>query len=307
MTSIISAKDIDRLKWDALVEQYDGPGQFFHYSWYLDAICPNWTAVVQNDYEVIFPMVSSSKFGLSFFTQPLFSREFNIIGANPTFEYKKECYDHLMRHRLVFFGSSTDFNLTNLKSSNRNYQRIELGKKYDVLYGNYSQNIKRTLKKSIEFKLEIRNYFDPVTLIELFRNEKGAEFRHLGQKEYDFIQQLMINGNKVKYDYQINAYAEGELVASSFYFVSKDAILFLKGAVTEKGKLMGAMVCLHDYVLQVFCETHRYFDFGGSNMKGLREFNMKFGAIDMNYLLLSSNRMPWPFKSLFDKKYKHNA
>ena len=156
------------------------------------------------------------------------------------------------------------------------------------------------MKKSIEFKLEIRNNFDPVTLIELFRNEKGAEFRHLGQKEYDFIQQLMINGNKVKYDYQINAYAEGELVASSFYFVSKDAILFLKGAVTEKGKLMGAMVCLHDYVLQVFCETQR-------NMKGLREFNMKFGAIDMNYLLLSSNRMPWPFKSLFDKKYKHNA
>lgn len=149
--------------------------------------------------------------------------------------------------------------------------------------------------------MEIKELDDPLALIELFINEKGKLFKHLGIKEYDAIHQLMINGREARCAHQLSAYLDGELIASSFYFRTDSSILFLKGAVNEKGKAIGAMVALHNHVLESHCESHDYFDFGGSDDKGLREFNLKFGAIDVNYLLLSSNRIPWPLKSWVDK------
>ena len=49
MNKIILGSDIDRVKWDLLVEKYQGSGQFFHFSWYLDAVCPSWMAFVHGD------------------------------------------------------------------------------------------------------------------------------------------------------------------------------------------------------------------------------------------------------------------
>ena len=307
MNNIISGNDIDRVKWDSLVEKYQGPGKFFHFSWYLDAVCPAWMAFVHGDYEAIFPIVSQSKYSLSLFVQPIFTREFNVIGVPSSLATISELTSELLRHRFVYFGSSTDFRQSDWKVSSRKYQGVELGMKYENLYKNYSQNIKRTLKKSKECELEIKELDDPLALIELFRNEKGKLFKHLGIKEYDAIHQLMINGREAGCAHQLSAYLEGELIASSFYFRTDSSILFLKGAVNEKGKAIGAMVAIHNHVLESHCESHDYFDFGGSDDKGLREFNLKFGAIDVNYLLLSSNRIPWPLKSWVDKKYHINA
>ena len=307
MIKLLSSQDLDKKKWDALVSQYTAPSQFFHFSWYLDAVCPKWQGLVYGDYELIFPITPKLKFGYSIFVQAIFTREFNFIGKLPSAEALAQINNELHSFRLLYFASSCPFDSLHLKSSNRNYQLIKLGIPYDEVYKNYSQNIKRSLKKAIEATIEIRMDFDPMALIELFRNEKGAEFSHLGKKEYAAILQLMNNGKKAEFAYQISAYLEGELIASSFYFVSPTAILFLKGAVNDTGKSIGAMVYLHDHMLKTFSVSHNYFDFGGSNTKGLREFNLKFGAIDMNYLLLSYNKLPWPLKSLFDKKYKNNA
>lgn len=307
MNKIILGSDIDRVKWDSLVEKYQGPGKFFHFSWYLDAVCPAWMAFVHGDYEAIFPIVSQSKYSLSLFVQPIFTREFNVIGVPSSLATISELTRELLRHRFVYFGSSTDFRQSDWKVSSRKYQGVELGMKYENLYKNYSQNIKRTLKKAKECELEIKELDDPLALIELFRNEKGKLFKHLGIKEYDAIHKLMINGREARCAHQLSAYLDGELIASSFYFRTDSSILFLKGAVNEKGKAIGAMVAIHNHVLESHCESHDYFDFGGSDDKGLREFNLKFGAIDVNYLLLSSNRIPWPLKSWVDKKYHINA
>ena len=182
MNKIILGSDIDRVKWDSLVEKYQGPGKFFHFSWYLDAVYPAWMAFVQGDYEAIFPIVSQSKYSLSLFVQPIFTREFNVIGVPSSLATISELTRELLRHRFVYFGSSTDFRQSDWKVSSRKYQGVELGMKYENLYKNYSQNIKRTLKKAKECELEIKELDDPLALIELFRNEKGKLFKHLGIK-----------------------------------------------------------------------------------------------------------------------------
>ncbi len=307
MIKILPSKDLDKKKWDDLVSQYNAPSQFFHFSWYLDAVCPKWQGLVYGDYELVFPITPQLKLGFTIFVQAIFTREFNFIGKLPSADVLVQIKQALHSYKFLYFASSSELVSINLKTSIRNYQLIKLGLPYDDVYKNYSQNIKRSLKKSVDAAIEIRSIFEPLTLIDLFRNEKGAEFGHLGKKEYAAILQLMNNGKSADFAYQIAAYLDGELIASSFYFVSPTAILFLKGAVNATGKSIGAMVSLHDHVLKTFSNSHTYFDFGGSNAKGLREFNLKFGAIDMNYLLLSSNNLPWPLNSLFDKKYKHNA
>ncbi len=306
MIQVLSSETVNRIKWDALVEQYENPSQFFHFSWYLDAVSPKWKALVYNDYECIFPLTSTIKMGFNFFVQPIFTREFNVIGP-----YSDDVLAQMLmavkKFNFSYFGTSTNFNDAELSSTARCFQLVKLDISYEQAHQNYSENIKRLLKKSISAGIEVRAVFDPQTLVELFKNEKGGEFTHLGNKEYTAISQLMIAANAANCAYQINAYASNELIASSFYLVSQHQVLFLKGAVNKMGKSIGAMAALHDHALKVYCNKLNYFDFGGSNSKGLREFNLKFGAIDMNYLLLSLNNLPWPAKNWVNKKYKLNA
>jgi hypothetical protein len=48
----LSSQQVDKLKWDRGIE-HAGNGLIYAYSFYLDAMCDNWDALVLNDYEAV--------------------------------------------------------------------------------------------------------------------------------------------------------------------------------------------------------------------------------------------------------------
>ncbi len=54
MIKYVSHEVIDREKWDKCIDNSTN-GLVYAYSWYLDLICDEWNALIENDYESVFP------------------------------------------------------------------------------------------------------------------------------------------------------------------------------------------------------------------------------------------------------------
>ncbi|MBK8882074.1 MAG: hypothetical protein IPN67_06690 [Bacteroidales bacterium] len=62
--------EIDRELWDNCIKHSHSPRPYA-YSWYLDNIAPGWEALVDDDYDSVFPIPAFVRFGIKFAATPL--------------------------------------------------------------------------------------------------------------------------------------------------------------------------------------------------------------------------------------------
>ncbi|MGZ5305017.1 MAG: hypothetical protein ACXWDO_12940, partial [Bacteroidia bacterium] len=83
MIKFTEYKNIDKKKWDACINS-SPDACIFVYSWYLDAVCETWSALILNDYEAVFPLASKSKYRIHYLYQPFFARYFGVFSKSKT-------------------------------------------------------------------------------------------------------------------------------------------------------------------------------------------------------------------------------
>ncbi len=72
----------------------------------------------------------------------------------------------------------------------------------------------------------------------------------------------------------------------------RNAILFFLGIANAHGKAEGAMYFMIDHIFKKYANTATIFDFGGSNVESIANFNKNFGAKDCVYLQVKKNSLP---------------
>ena len=98
MIHYIEQKNIDKKKWDACIQTSTSPS-IFVYSWYLDVVCPNWSALILNDYEAVFPLASNSKLSIQYLYQPLFTRYLGVYSKTSITEnLVSDFFDAIPKH-----------------------------------------------------------------------------------------------------------------------------------------------------------------------------------------------------------------
>ena len=73
---------IDAERWDETVWRESGMPYF--YSAFLDALNPNWQALISEDYQSIFPIPIKTYLGIEVARQPLLCQQLGLIGGNPS-------------------------------------------------------------------------------------------------------------------------------------------------------------------------------------------------------------------------------
>jgi hypothetical protein len=293
---IVYSERIDKKKWDACVNaSYNS--SVFATSAYLDAVCDNWSGLILNDYEAVFPIVSGSKYRIKYIYQPFFTRYFGVYSkikpteklvndfiqaVPPQFKYIEFCL-----HEQNIISDKE------IEKKERKYQMLELNKSYNSLYGSYSENAKRSIKKAIKSNAQIKEGVTPNEIVELFKRTKGRELEIFGKKDYQRLLKLMDVFYKNKFAETIAVYdAEGNLSAAAFFIQYKNRYVFLKSGVTESGKTHGYMHLLFDYFIKRHSESECILDFGGSSVESVARFYKNFGAKDCVYLQVKKNRLP---------------
>src|SRR5687768_7577374 len=78
MISYVENKNIDRTRWDHLISQSSN-GLIYGYSWFLDLVCDNWDALIEDDYRAILPLPRRKKYNIEYIFQPFYTNQFGII------------------------------------------------------------------------------------------------------------------------------------------------------------------------------------------------------------------------------------
>lgn len=295
MIKFVENKNINKKKWDECISNSSSPSVFV-YSWYLDVVCDNWSALILDDYEAVFPMASKSKYKIHYLYQPFFSRYFGVFSkqkiSSKLFSEFLQAVPEKFKYIDICFQEGSSAISKGFESKEKKFQLLDLNSKYDVLFKGYSDNAKRNIKKAVKAGLKIRPDIAPEKIVQLFKTAKGDELEVFNSEDYKTLIKLMNTCNDLKKGQSIAIYADDKLCAAGFFMFSNNRFTFLKSGVTDEGKSKGAMHLLVDYFIQNNSGKKYQLDFGGSNVENVARFYKNFGAKDCVYLQVEKNNLP---------------
>ena len=293
MIRYLDRREIDARKWDRVIAE--SPAEtVYGYSWYLDQVAVNWSALVVDDYRFVMPVVWKKKVGMRYIYQPLYTQQLGVFG--------KEVVDpELLRKMLMIIYRKFRFAGLNLNSQNlvgdeapfevadkSNYV-LRLDREYNHLYASFKTNTKRNIRKS----LELSDLVDKsITVEDLVKLKRENDVIKRSEEDYEWMKNLletiMNRGDGKIYSTRTGS----ELTAAAFFVFSKTRAIYLLSASSQAGKDRRAMFRIVDTFIRDHAASGRILDFEGSNIPSVARFFIGFGARADIYQNVSFNRLP---------------
>lgn len=266
----------------------------YAYSWYLDLVAVNWSAMVVDDYQFVMPVVWKRKVGMKYVYQPLYTQQLGVFGkedADPEILhelllklYKKFRFVGINLNARNLVGEAEHFELTD-KS---NYV-LPLDREYNHLFASFKTNAKRNIRKSVELSdLLDKN----VSVEDLVRLKRENDVIQRSEEDYTWLKNLF-NALLERGDAKIYATrTDGKLTAAALFAFSKTRAIYLLSASSQEGKDRRAMFRIVDTFIRDYASSGLFLDFEGSNIPSVARFFIGFGARAEIYQGVTCNRLP---------------
>lgn len=296
MIRFLKRNEIDTLKWDACIAK-SSDGQAFYYSWYLDTCCATWAALVEGNYETVFPLAYKNKLGIEYVHQAFFIRHFGVISIHPIDEKKRTEFLLSIPEEIKYLDFCLHENHQTvpegIKTETKIYQKLSLRHSYETLRKSYHENLLRNLKKAEKKSLTINAHFAPEKLVLSFKAYQKKAAEKFSDADYHTLLHLMqVSSHHAMGTCWAVCDQEKTVLAAAFFIKTKSRQLYLKGFSSPEGRKYGAMHFLFDQFIRKNASQDIDLDFGGSSIKSIAQFFQSFGSDDCVYLRLQINRLP---------------
>lgn len=287
----VQRDEIDKVKWNSCVH-YSNNGNFFGYIWYLDTIAKEWDALVEGDYESVFPLITRTKYWkVKELYQPDLIRDITIYSINVLSEARITAFLNAIPKDLKYINIRVDEQLIipdpfNFTSKTLNNQQLLLNASYDELAARFSPTLVQALEKSRLANLIPTTSIKPEQIVDFYKahtpNRKNLERRYHGYLRimYNVLHRGMGFGSGVQNK-------NGELLAVSFYIYSHSRVYNLLSAVSPKGKQVAADAQLFDTLLKTHAGKMLVLDFNSPSI------GKEFGAIEASILNIIKDKRTW--------------
>ncbi len=302
MINYIKHKDIDRIKWDALIDRALNKN-IYVYTWYLDLVCAGWDAMIEDDYVSVMPVTKGRKFFFNYVYQPMFTQQLGVFSDKVITQSLVDSFLKLLIKKFNYI--ELNLNYSNIYvyegftyKEMINYE-IDLNKSFLEIKKGYKLDNRWQVKKSHLNNLSIEKTKEVLPTIVMFQKNKGHIYTNIKQKNYDTLQKLtssLIQQNKAEVWHVIDE--KGTVLVGAFFFIFQDRIVFSFSGRTEEARDKKAMYFLCDNVLEEYSGKNILFDFAGSNDPGVGNFYKSFGAEEKKYLRITRNNLPFYIKWL---------
>jgi len=304
MINYLEHNDIVKKKWDDCI-QHSVNERIYGYSWYLNIVAPEWSALVLDDYHAVFPIIQNKKMGINYVYQPHFTQQLGLF--TPLLLTPQLVEDFLKKLFELFPFVQINLNAHNkLPSSFSHHQmrynyELDLISPYEHLKQAYSKNTKRNLKKAQKAGFTIFKNLKPELVGEMFKRNKGNALKVYSDDDYHILNRLIYQAiEKGKAEVWGSFSIHNTLVASAVFVRDQKRFTFLFSGNTEEGKENGAMFYLIDAFIEAHAETKMILDFEGSMDSNLARFYSSFGAQLIKYPHIYRNKLPfyinWPLQ-----------
>ena len=290
--------EIDRQRWDSCIEGSVNRLPYA-FSWWLDAVCEGWEALVQDDYTAVMPLTHNRKMGIDYLFQPFFTQQLGVF--SPDISAAREINPFLSAipasYRFVDIQLNQDNSpsLATFKVHSKINATLDLSRDYAQLSSHYHRNCRRNIRKALHANLMVKPGPRPAVFARFIQKHLGKKLLRINNTFYPTLQRLshitLQNGTGEI----LGVYKPGDELAAAGWFVEyAGRYVFLVCASTINGASQQAMFRLVDHVLHEKAGTGLTFDFAGSNIPGVRYFNQGFGAAESYYPAVKRNNLPWP-------------
>lgn len=299
--------DVNTEKWNECISM-SGNGLIYAYTWWLDKMCEQWSALVLDDYDAVMPLTWKKKFGFSYLYQPWFTASLGMFAKLPLNIDFADFLAAIPSKYLLWDFSVNEYNElatndeTQVKVIWRVNQCIE-EKKYETVYNDYSRLCRRKLAKAAESQLSVKiNEISCAKLVTLYEQYYAAEHPGITSAIYTQLAQVC----QIAFDKAMattySAFSQaGEIVAFYLVLHDKKYMYSLLGGSNPVGKETGAFYLLTDAAIRQATHNKIVFRFEGSDIPGIAFFNKQFGSSDIKYMHIQRNELPFwakPFKRL---------
>jgi hypothetical protein len=286
---LVKKENLDKIKWNSCVH-YAINGNVFGYKWFLDSVSKEWDALVESDYESVFPLFhtkidysnyhqillkESVIYSVHLLSQKRISAFIEAIPAN----YKN--IDVQFKNGIQL-PENKNFELKQIKN-----QQLFLQSPYDTIQNNYSETLKVSLKDAKQNNLKPISSIKPEKIAVLFKENftKSKET----EAAFHAYQRIMYNALHRGWGFASGIVDEkNTLLAAAFFIYSHGKILTLLAPETANGKKLGARDLLFDFFIRNNAGRPQILDF---NMDDT--FPKKFGALQKIFQQLNRKNPKW--------------
>lgn len=294
----VTRNNIDTAKWNSCIDDADN-GLIYAYTFYLDALCDNWDGLVLNDYEAVMPLPWRKKWSVHYLYQPFLTAQLGLFGNNLNATILKtflQAIPKRFRYWDMMLNMGNLFSLDDYPLYERVTYLLPLQKNYESLYSAYRENIKRNIKKAINYQCVVKKDFDVQVVIDLagLQPTKSAT-----DKDFDAFKNLysLLHKKQQAITYGVFNAKEESLATCVFFFSHNKAYYILVGN-HPNGRTLGASHLLIDAFIKDYAGKNLMLDFEGSDIRNLAFFYNSFGAEAKKYTAIKINRLPWYAKWL---------
>lgn len=284
--------EIDTKLWDECIENSPN-GLIYAFSWYLDVVAPGWEALVYGNYDIVMPLPVRKKFGVKYVYVPYFTQQLGLIGNYKESDLQEFINTIPKDFKLIDLNLNED-NLFagQVKSLNSNF-KLNLNLSYELIKKAYSRNCTRNIKKAISAEFSIQQSIAPTEFVTFIKSNLSEQLEGVGEDAFLILERLVETALKRKKGELICLKDKsGNMQAAGFYLFDKQRLIFSVCASSDFGKSNQAMYLLVDSQIKKYAGKFGWYDFSGSNIKGIAYFNSTFGAEAYPYQTISINRLP---------------
>lgn len=282
MIKRVESRDIDLKKFAELQRDAD----VFCKTAYFEPLCKFWCALVLNDYVGVIVIPYNKKGTYSWVVTPLFYRASAWLGTWSD-EHKNTAINFL---KTEFSHGNLNIQFTPFLNNQKVYQVISPA---TLSANNYNKLAKRMINKFEQQNTRFTCDLDIPMFVNFLLSELGGKVEGINPESMKLFTKLLIslqNHNMLKFEGVVQG---GELLAGILIVETQNRHLYLKGTATDSAKKMGAYYALMNRAIQRAMEENVIFDFGGSSIQGVAQFNRNFGAEDEVYSNLTWGKQPF--------------
>ena len=291
---LLAHHEIDKVKWDACIAAAPN-GLVYAYSYYLDAMSAKWDALVMGDYDLVMPLTWNKKYGIKYIYQPFLVAQLGVFGASqekiPVNQFIS-AIPRSFRFIDISLNSGNIIDLSRANTRERKNFELDLRDTYETIYSQYSENIKRNIRKSSTMGFVSKKEFDAGQVIGLavkqMETQGVASIENV--KRFRNLYEILHDKNMAT---TYGILLGEQLLSSCIFFFSHQRAYYILVGNHPESKNTGASHALIDAFIRDHAGQQLTLDFEGSDIPGLALFYSGFGAVNEHYTALRWNRLPW--------------
>lgn len=298
MITYIRNNEINREKWDNCLAVIPGMKPYA-WSWYLDIMAPGWEALIDDDYDSLFPLPGFRKYGFNYIATPVFLQQLGAFTPDGDSRKKAAEFIALMPefYRLIDLNIAQEVKSEGFMLTPRTNFEMKLDKPYDSLWFSYMSDCRRNINIAHRYPQEIIDDVRPQEVISLFRNNAGKRAGVIRDASYHRLHGLMDHCIEARKGKILGVRSpKGKLLWGMFVIDFGDRITLLFTAGSKKSRELRTSYHVIDSIIKSGAGSGKTVDFAGSSVPSVALFMKSFGGMPVTYYRLYRNTLPWPLK-----------